>query len=187
MWVRDCWCIKVIVVVLLQPWWSKYVRKSSFILSLTGTGRVPNTQGHCSCCEFWSTWGKFRDQASWSFPSPKSASIGADLPANGQIQVPIKHCIVHVTLIYAQPLQRSGRRVCSHFLIPILQLTAQHLSCSDGQWLYHSFLSTLLIQDTDYLDREIWEWNNLLLCFSLCFISLPLTQLSYWKENIFEF
>lgn len=106
---------------VLQPWWSKFVSKTSFLLSLTSTGRVPNTQAQCPRCEFWSICGKFRGPDSCSpplFSSQKNGTIGADLPANGQIQVPIKHCICARNINIWTAIIVVRRRVCSHFPSP---------------------------------------------------------------------
>lgn len=201
--------IKVIVVVLLQPWWSKDVSKASFLerqclllaqlYELESPGRVPNTQALVQVYTGTrSTQVKHSEvpvensevQPSAllpSSPSTKSASIYAEIPENGQIPAPFKHCIRAHNINIWIAITAVRRRVCSHFPSPTPQLTAQHLSCSDGLWLRHSFLSTLLIQEDDYLDSSTSERNNLLLCSSLYHISPPLAAAYTTEKKIYSY
>lgn len=144
----------------------------------------------CLGWEFWSTYKKFRIQPSAlppSSPSTESVSICAEIAVNRQMPAPFKHCICAHNINIWIAITVVRRRVCSHFLIPTPQLTAQHLSSSDGLWLCHSFLSTSLIQETDYLDSSTSEKDNLLLCSPLYCISPPLAAAYASEKKTFSY
>lgn len=122
-----------------------------------------------------------------SSPSRKSTSICAEIPASGQIPDPFKHCICARNIAIWITIAVVRGRAHFHFHIPTPQLTAPHLSCSNGLWLRHSFLSTLLTQNADYLDSSTSKKKNLLLCSLPYRTSPPCTAAYTTEEKIYPY